>query len=57
MVRSCFSLVWGGRGQVLKGVPPVAIVVGETYVMAMAMEMAIVMISHRRMNDLLHLYL
>ena len=55
MARSYSSLVWGG--QVLKGVPPVAIVVGETYVMAMAMEMAIVMISHRRMNDLLHLYL
>jgi len=53
MVRSCFSLVW--RGQVLKGVPPVAVVVGKILVMAMVMVM--LMFPHRRMNGLLHLYL
>jgi len=56
MVRSCSSLVWGGRW-VLKGVPPVAVVVGETLVMAMAMVMVMLMFSRRRMNSLLHLYL
>jgi len=43
-----------------KRVPPVAVVVGTTYAMVMAMVMmmiAMVMIPHRRMNDLLHLYL
>jgi len=53
MVRSCSSLVWGGR--VLKGVFPVAVVVGETLVMVMVM--AMVMFPHRRMSSLLHLYL
>jgi len=49
MARSYSSLVWGG--QVLKGVPPVAVVVGKTLVMV------ILMFPHRRMNGLLHLYL
>ena len=53
MARSCSSLVWGGW--VLKGVPPVAVVVGETLVMAMVM--VILMFPHRRMNGLLRLYL
>ena len=51
MARSCSSLVWGGRGQVLKGVPPVAVVVGKTLVMVM------VMFPCRRMSGLLCLYL
>jgi len=51
MVRSYSSLVWGG--QTLKSVPPVAVVVDETLVMAMAM----VMFPHRRMSGLLCLYL
>ena len=55
IVRSCFSLVWGG--QALKGVPPVAIVVDETLVMAMAIVMVMAMFPHRRMSNLLHLYL
>ena len=38
-----------------KGVPPVAVVVGETLVMVMAMAMA--MFPRRRMSGLLHLYL
>jgi len=52
--------LWFGEGQVPKEVLPVAVVVGETYAMAMAMAMmmiVMVMISHRRMNDLFHLYL
>jgi len=53
MARSCSSLVWGGR--VLKGVPPVAVVVGETLVMVMVMVM--LMFPRRRMNGLLCLYL
>jgi len=36
-----------------KSIPPVAVVVSETY----AMVIAIVIISHRRMNGLLCLYL
>jgi len=44
-----------GGGQALKGVPPVAVVVGET--LAIVMVMVMVMFSHRRMNGLLHLYL
>jgi len=55
MVRSCSSLVWGG--QVLKSVPPVAVVVGETLVMAMVMAMVMVMFPHKRMSGLLRLYL
>jgi len=51
MTRSCFSLVWRGAGA--KGHSPVAVVVSETYAMVMVM----VMISHRRMNGLLYLYL
>ena len=51
MVRSCFSLVWGG--QVLKGISPVAVVVGETLVMVMVM----LMFPHRRTSSFLHLYL
>jgi len=53
MARSCSSLVWGG--QTLKGVLPVAVVVGETLVMVMVM--AMVMFPRRRMSGLLHLYL
>jgi len=45
----------GGGGQALKGVPSVAVVVGET--LAIVMVMVMVMFSHRRMNGLLHLYL
>jgi len=58
MARSCSSLVWGG-GWVLKGVPPVAVVVGKTLVMVMAMAMVMVMVMFpcRRMNGLLCLYL
>ena len=43
----------------LKGVSPVAVVVGETLVMVMAMVMVMVMVMfpHRRMSSLLHLYL
>jgi len=48
-------LLSGLGGQVLKGIFPVAIVVGETLVMVMVM--AIVMFPHRRMSSLLHLYL
>jgi len=44
-----------GGGQVLKGVPPVAVVVGETLVMVMVMLM--LMFSHRRTSSLLRLYL
>jgi len=55
MARSCSSLVW--EGQVLKGIPPVAVVVGETLVMVIAMAMAIVMFPRRRINSLLRLYL
>jgi len=57
MARSYSSLVWGGW--VLKGVPPVAVVVGKTLVMVMVMVMVMVilMFPHRRMNGLLHLYL
>ena len=40
-----------------KGVPPVAVVVGETLVMVMVMVMVMMMIPHRRMNGLLCLYL
>ena len=53
MVRSCSSLVWGGL--VLKDVPSVAVVVGETLVMVMVMVM--LMFPCRRMNSLLRLYL
>jgi len=53
MVRSCSSLVWGG--QTLKGVPSVAVVIGETLVMVMAMAMA--MFPYRRISGLLRLYL
>jgi len=56
MVRSCSSLVWGG-GRILKGVPPIAVIVGETLVMAIAMAIVMVMFSHKRMNGLLRLYL
>jgi len=55
MARSCSSLVWGGR--VLKGIPPVAVVVGKTLVMAMAIAMVMVMFPCRRMSGLLCLYL
>ena len=55
MARSCSFLVWGE--QVLKGVPPIAVVVGETLVMAMAMVMVMLMFPHRRTNGLLCLYL
>jgi len=51
MARSCSSLVWGGR--MLRGVPPVAVVVGETLVIAMVM----VIFPHRRISGLLRLYL
>jgi len=51
MARSCFSLVWGEVG--LKGVPPIAVVVGET----LAIVTVIVMFPHRRINSLLCLYL
>jgi len=40
---------------VLKGVPPVAVVIGET--LAIVIVMVMVIFSHRRMNSLLHLYL
>jgi len=46
-----------GGGRVLKGVPPVAVVVGETLVMAMVMVMMMVMFPCRRMSGLLCLYL
>jgi len=46
-----------GGGRILKGVPPVAVVVGKTLVMAMAMLMVMVMFPHRRMSSLLCLYL
>jgi len=54
------ELLFSGGKQALKGIPPVAVIVGKTYVMVMAMVMmmmTMVMISHRRMNDLLYLYL
>jgi len=44
-----------GGGQVLKGVPPVAVVVGETLVMVMVMLM--LMFPCRRTSGLLCLYL
>jgi len=40
---------------VLKGVPPVAVVIGET--LAIVIVMVMVIFPHRRMNSLLHLYL
>jgi len=41
-----------------KGIPPVAVVIGEILVMVMVMVMVMMMmIPHRRMNGLLHLYL
>jgi len=51
IARSCSSLVWGG--QMSRGVPPVAVVVGKT----LAVVMAMVMIPRRRMSGLLYLYL
>ena len=51
MVRSCSSLVWGGW--VLKGVPSVAVVVGEILVIVIVM----LMFPCRRMSGLLCLYL
>ena len=44
-----------GGGQVLKGIPPVAVVVGKTLVIAMVMVM--LMFPCRRINNLLNLYL
>ena len=44
----------------MKGVPPVAVVIGKTYAMAMAMVIAMVtmvIIPRRRINNLLYLYL
>jgi len=41
------------EGWAPKDVPPIAVVIGKTY----AMVMAIAMIPCRRMNNLLHLYL
>jgi len=55
MARSCSSLVWGGW--VLKGVSPVAVVVGETLVMVMVMLMLMLMFPCRRTSGLLCLYL
>jgi len=49
--------LWSRGGQAPKGVPPVAVVVGETLVMVMVMVMVMMMIPHRRMNGLLCLYL
>jgi len=48
-----------GGGWVLKGVPPVTVVVGRTLAMAMAMVivMLMVMFPCRRMSGLLRLYL
>jgi len=54
------ELLFSGGKQALKGILPVAVIVGKTYVMVMAMVMmmmTMVMISCRRMNDLLYLYL
>jgi len=51
------ALLWFRGGWVLKGVPSVAVVVGETLVMAMVMVMVMLMFPHRRMNGLLHLHL
>jgi len=42
---------------VLKGVPPVAVVVSETLVMVMVMLMLMLMFPRRRMSSLLCLYL
>ena len=41
----------------LKGVPPVAVVVGETLVMVMVMVMLMLMFPCRRTSGLLRLYL
>ena len=41
----------------LRGVPPVAVVIGETLAMAMTMAIVMVIIPYRRMNSLLCLYL
>ena len=41
----------------LKGVSPVAVVVGETLVMVMMMLMLILIFPHRRISGLLCLYL
>jgi len=49
--------LWFGGEQVLKGVFPVTVVVGETLVMAMVMVMVMLMFSCRRMNGLFRLYL
>jgi len=49
--------LWFGGGQVPKGIPPVAVVVGETLAIVMIMVMVTIMIPYRRMNGLLHLYL
>jgi len=48
-----------GGGQVLKGVPPVAVVVGKTLVMVMVMVMVMLMLMFpcRGMSGLLCLYL
>ena len=53
MARNYSSLVWGR--QVLKGIPPIAVVVGETLVMVMVMLM--LMFPCRRTSGLLRLYL
>jgi len=44
-------------GRVLKGVPPVAVVVGEILVMVIVILMLMLMFPYRRMSGLLHLYL
>ena len=41
----------------LKGIPSVTVVVGETLAMVIVIMMVMMMIPHRRMNSLLHLYL
>jgi len=47
--------LWFGGEWVLRGVLPVAVIVGE--ILAVMMAMVMMMIAHRRMNSLLCLYL
>ena len=41
----------------LKGIPSITVVVGETLAMVIVIMMVIMIIPHRRMNGLLRLYL
>jgi len=51
------SPLWFEGEWALRGIPPIAVVVGETLAMAIAMVIVMIMIPHRRMISLFCLYL